>query len=73
MEDISPLPAPEPKFEGRKSDYLGQLIVTPTIVSKKIRDMKKISHLEWMGFLQSNFWKLYDKLAYHLQKCSIYH
>ena len=28
------------KFEGRESDYLGQLIVTPTIVAMKIRHMK---------------------------------
>ena len=39
-EDISALPVPETKLEGRDSDYLGQLIVTPTMVAKKIRDMK---------------------------------
>ena len=39
-EDISILPAPETKFEGREFDYLGQLIVTPTMVAMKIRDMK---------------------------------
>ena len=38
--DISALPVPETKFEGRESDYLGQLIVTPKTVAKKIRDMK---------------------------------
>ena len=39
-EDISALPVPETKFEGRESDYLGQLIVTPKMVVMKIRDMK---------------------------------
>ena len=39
-EDISALPVPETKFEGRESDYLGQLIATPKMVAKKIRDMK---------------------------------
>ena len=39
-EDTSALPVPETKFEGRESDYLGQLIVTPKMVAKKIRDMK---------------------------------
>ena len=39
-EDISALPLPETKFEGRESDYLGQLIVTPKTVAKEIRDMK---------------------------------
>ena len=39
-EDISILPVIETKFEGREFDYLGQLIVTPTMVAMKIRDMK---------------------------------
>ena len=41
-EDISALPIPETKFEEREreSDYLGQLIVTPEMVAKEIRDMK---------------------------------
>ena len=39
-EDISILPVLETKFEGRAFDYLGQLIVTPTMVAMKIRDMK---------------------------------
>ena len=38
QEDISSLYVPQTKFEG--SDYLGQLIVTPKMVAKKIRDMK---------------------------------
>ena len=39
-EDISILPVLDTKFEGREFDYLGQLIVTPTMVAMKIRDMK---------------------------------
>ena len=39
-EDISALPVPKTKFEGRQYDSLGQLIVTPKMVAKKIRDMK---------------------------------
>ena len=39
-EDISAIPVLETKFEGRESDYLGQLIVTAKIVVIKIRDMK---------------------------------
>ena len=39
-EDISILPVLETKFVGREFDYLGQLIVTPTMVAMKIRDMK---------------------------------
>ena len=39
-EYISILPALDNNFEGRESDYLGQQIVTPTMVAMKIRDMK---------------------------------
>ena len=39
-EDVSILPVLDTKFEGRESDYLGQLIVTPKMVAVKIRDMK---------------------------------
>ena len=38
-ENISILPVLETKFEGREFDYLGQLIVTPTVVAMKIRNM----------------------------------
>ena len=44
-EDISILPVLETKFEGREFDYLGQLIVTPTMVAMKIRDMKDSSQI----------------------------
>ena len=39
-EDISSLPVPDAKFQEAKSDYLGQLIVTPEMVAKKIKTMK---------------------------------
>ena len=40
-EDISSLPElPDAKFQEAKSDYLGQLIVTPEMVAKKIKAMK---------------------------------
>ena len=39
-EGIITLPVTYIKFEGRESDYLRQLIVTPKMVAKKIRDMK---------------------------------
>ena len=40
-EDINALPFSETKFAGRESDYLGQLIVIPKMVVKKMRDTKK--------------------------------
>ena len=39
-EYISRLPVPASKFEGRETDYLGQLIVTAKMVAQKIRVMK---------------------------------
>ena len=38
--DIRSLPFPYAKFQEAKSDYLGQLIVTPEIVANKIKAMK---------------------------------
>ena len=39
-EDISSLPVPFTKFEDNKSEYLGQLFVTPEMIAKKIKKMK---------------------------------
>ena len=39
-EDISSLPVPDATFQEAKLDYLGQLIVTPEMVGKKIKAMK---------------------------------
>ena len=39
-EDISSLPIPYTKFEGNKSEHLGQLFVTPEMIAKKINKMK---------------------------------
>ena len=38
--DISSLPVPLTKFEGNKSEHLGQLFVTPEMIAKKIKKMK---------------------------------
>ena len=34
-EDISSLPVPFTKFEGNKSEHLGQLFVTPEMIAQK--------------------------------------
>ena len=39
-EEVSSFPVPDAKFQESKSDYLGQLIVTPEIVAKKIKAIK---------------------------------
>ena len=40
-EDTSSLPVPETKFEGSEGESLGQLVVTPEVVAKKINNMKE--------------------------------
>ena len=39
-EVINSLPVPFTKFEGNKSEHLGQLFVTPEMIAKKIKNMK---------------------------------
>ena len=39
-EDISSLPVPFTKFEGNKSEHLGQLFVTPVMIANKIKKLK---------------------------------
>ena len=39
-ENISSLPIPFTKFEGNKSEHLGQLFVTPVMIANKIKKMK---------------------------------
>ena len=39
-EDISSPPVPFTKFEGNKSEHLGQLLVSPEIITNKIKKMK---------------------------------
>ena len=39
-EDINSLPVPDAKFQQAKSDYIGQLIVTPKMIAKKVNAMK---------------------------------
>ena len=50
-EDINSPPVPVTKFEGDKSDHLGQLFVTLEMIAKKIKKM--INHLELVGYHQN--------------------
>ena len=40
-EDTSSLPVPETKFNGSEGETLGQLVVTPEVVARKINNMKE--------------------------------
>ena len=49
-EDISSLPVPLTKFEGNKSEHLGQLFVIPEMIAKTIKKMKdnKSHGVDWI-------------------------
>ena len=49
-EDISSLPVPFTKFEGNKSEHLGQLFVTPEMIAKKIKTINdnKSPGVDWI-------------------------
>ena len=50
-EDISSLPVSDTKFQEAKSENLGQLIVTPEMVAKKIKATKE--NREWIELLKT--------------------
>ena len=71
-EDISILPVRETKFEGREFDYLGQLIVTPTMVAMKIRDMKDNKSPGVDGIPPKLLLEIVEQISIP-QQCSICH
>ena len=72
-EDSSILPLLETKFEGRESDYLGQLNVTLKMVAMKIRDMKDNKSPGVDGIPPKLLLEIVNKSAYRLRQCSICH
>ena len=66
-EDINSLPVPLTKFEGNKSEHLGQLFVTPEMIAKKIKKMKDNKSPGVDGIPPKLLRKLLIKLVHHLQ------
>ena len=64
-EDISSLPVPDAKFA--KSDYLGQLFVTPEMVAKKIKTMKDNKSSGVDGIPPKLLMETVEQIVYHLQ------
>ena len=57
-EDISSLPVPLTKFEGNKSEHLGQLFVTPEMIAKKISTpLAKLFNLSLEEGIVPSEWK----------------
>ena len=69
-EDISSLPVPLTKFEGSKSEHLGQLFVTPEIIAKKIKKMKD-NKSPGVDGIPPNLLK--EIVEHHLQNCLTCH
>jgi len=67
MEEVSSLPILATKFMNSKEDvYLGILVFTQEMIAYKIKAMTNKNHLEWMVFHPNYYWKLQNKLEYHL-------
>ena len=62
-EDINSLPVPDGKFQEAKSDYLGQLFVTPEMVAKKIKAMKDNKSPGVDGILPKLLMKTVDQIS----------
>ena len=72
-ENISSLPVPFTKFDGNKSEHLGQLFVTPEIIAQKMKKMKDNKSPGVDGDHQNCLRKLLNKLVHHLQNCLACH
>ena len=66
-EYLSSLPVPFTKFEGSKSEHLGQLFVIPEMRATKLRRRNIINHRELMGYHKKYKRTLLSKLVHHLQ------
>ena len=64
-EDISSLQVPFNKFEGNKSEHLGNLFVTPEMIAKKIRKMKDNKSPGVDGIPPKLIKQIVEKLIHH--------
>ena len=71
-EDISSLPIPFTKFEGNKSEHIGQLFVTPEMIDKKIKKMKD-NKSPRVDEIPPKLLKENVLLVHHLQNCLTCH
>ena len=72
-EDISSLPVSFTKFEDNKSEYLGQLFVTPEMIATKIKKMKDNKSPGIDGIPPKLLKEMSSKLVHHLQNCLTFH
>ena len=71
-EDISSLPVPDSKFQEAKLGYLGQLIVTPENVAKKMKAMKDNKSPGVGGILQKLLMETVEQISIqHARVCNL--
>ena len=68
-EDINSLPVPFTKFEGSKSEHLGQLFVTPEIIANNIKKMKDNKSPGVDGIPPTLLKKIVEQISTTLAKC----
>ena len=68
-EDISSLPVPFTKFEGNKSEHLGQLFVTPEMIAKKVKNMKDNKSHGVYGIPPKLLKEIVEQISTPLEKC----
>ena len=67
-EDISSLPVPFTKFEGSKSEHLGQSFVTPEMIAKKIKKMEDNKSPGVDGITRKLFKEIVEQISTPLTK-----
>ena len=67
-EDISSLPVPFTKFEGSKSEHLGQLFIIPEMIAKKIKKMKDNKSLGVDGIPPKQLKEIVEQISMPLAK-----
>ena len=65
---ISSLPVPFTKFEGNKSEHLGQLFVPPQMIEKKIKKMKDNKSPGVVGISPKLLKKIVEQISTPLAK-----
>ena len=67
-ENISSLPVPFTKFEGNKSEHLGELFVTPEMIAKKIKTIKDYKSPGVDGILPKLLKEIVEQISTPLTK-----
>ena len=73
--NINSLPVPDIKFQEATSKYLGQILVTPEMVTNKIKAIKDNTSPRVNGIPSKLIMEIVEQITfvYYLQECSTCH